>query len=146
MKISTKTRYGSRAMVEIARNYILGQSTKRKDITAHQGIPASYLENILISLKNSGLVVTVRGPKGGFGLRRHPSKITMYEVLESLQGSLSPVECLDGTIDCEKAESCATRMVWAKMKEAQEEVLKGITLQDLLNQNGLEPGRYDFII
>lgn len=147
MKLSTKCRYGARAMVEIARNFNSGVPTKRKDITAHQGVPGSYLENILISLKNSGLVITVRGPKGGFSLRRPPQQITMLEVVESLQGSLAPVDCLDGSQDCHRANTCVTRSVWQRMREAQEEVLRSVTIQDLVNgEEILQKKEYDFSI
>jgi len=131
MKLTTKCRYGTRAIIEIARNFAKGETTKRKDISAHQGIPESYLENILTALKNHGLVVTVRGPKGGFSLRRPPSTINMLEVVTALQGSLSPVDCLDGTPGCDKCTLCDARGLWMKLKIAQEKVLSEVTLQDL---------------
>lgn len=131
MKLTTKCRYGTRAIIEIARNFAKGETTKRKDISAHQGIPESYLENILTALKNHGLVVTVRGPKGGFSLRRPPSTINMLEVVTALQGSLSPVDCLDGAPGCDKCTLCDARGLWMKLKIAQEKVLSDVTLQDL---------------
>lgn len=131
MKLTTKCRYGTRAIIEIARNYAKGETTKRKEISAHQGIPESYLENILTALKNHDLVVTVRGPKGGFSLRRAPETINMLEVVNALQGSLSPVDCLDGTPGCERCSLCDAQGLWKQLKIAQEKVLSSVTLQDL---------------
>lgn len=133
MKLTTKCRYGTRALIEIARNYLKGETTKRKEISLHQDVPESYLENILTALKNHGLVATVRGPKGGFSLRKPPEAITMLEVVTALQGSLSPVDCLEEGNDCSRCQQCDTRGLWMKLKEAQEKVLSATTLLDLAN-------------
>lgn len=133
MKLSSKCRYGIRAIIEIARNY-QQRPTKRKEIAASQNLDDSYLENILIDLKNKNIVTALRGAKGGFILRRAPDEITLLQVIESLQGDLSPTECI-GTPDiCERSDNCVTRPVWQKMKEAQEDVLKNVTVKDLLEQ------------
>ncbi len=133
MKLSTKCRYGVRAVVEIAKNY--GKKPmKRKDIVDNQMLTGSYLENILITLKNNNIVIAVRGVNGGFLLKRPPETITVLEVVESLQGTLTPVDCLlEGTV-CELMETCLTRPVWRKLKDAQAEVLSNITIQNLLDQ------------
>lgn len=147
MKLSTKCRYGARAMVEIARNHAQGQSTKRKDITAHQGIPSSYLENILIDLRDKGLVSTVRGPKGGFSLTRAPEEITMYDVILALRGpDMLEVECIEDDFDCNKKNSCITRQVWVAMQKAQDEVLKGINLKTLILSDGTGLEKFDYVI
>ena len=132
MKLSTKCRYGSRAVMEVARNYKSGP-VKRKDIVKNQQISDSYLENILIALKNSGIIETIRGAKGGYLLRRPASEITLLEIVNSLDGSLSPVECLETPSICERTEWCATRVAWIKMREAQEEVLRNISIQKLID-------------
>ncbi len=131
MKLSTKCRYGSRAVLEIARNIDRGP-IKRKDIVKSQMISDSYLENILISLKNSGIIDTIRGANGGYLLRRSPSEITLLEIVNALDGTLSPVECIDNPSSCERTVRCATRNAWKRLKEAQEEVLRSITVQELL--------------
>lgn len=132
MKLSTKCRYGSRAVMEIARNYKSGP-VKRKDIVKNQQISDSYLENILISLKNGGVIDTTRGAKGGYMLHRSASEITLLEIVNILDGTLSPVECLDNPSVCERASICATRMAWGKMKQAKEEVLRSISVQELVD-------------
>jgi len=147
MKLSTKCRYGARAMVEIARNFELGTSTKRKDITAHQGIPASYLENILIDLRDKGLVTTVRGPKGGFSLTKRPEDITMLEVIQALRGAdMLQVECLEEHYDCERRDNCITRQVWVAMQKAQDDVLRGINLKTLVLSDGTGLDKIDYVI
>ncbi len=133
MKLSSKCRYGIRAVIEIARNYEQ-RPTKRKDIAASQNLDDSYLENILIDLKNKNIVSALRGAKGGFILKRPPEEITLLHVIESLQGDLSPAECLTTPSVCERVDDCVTRPVWEKMKTAQEDVLKNVTIKDLLKK------------
>lgn len=132
MKLSTKCRYGSRAIMEIARTSKNGP-VKRKDIVKNQQISDSYLENILIALKNGGVIDTIRGASGGYLLRRPASDITLLEVVNILDGSLSPVECLDNPSICIRSQRCATRVAWGKMKKAKEEVLRSITIKELLD-------------
>ena len=133
MRLSTRSRYGARATLEMARNW--GKChTKRKDIARSQSISESYLENILIALKNDGIVRTVRGARGGFSLTRAPSDITLFEVISSLEGDLSPVECAVKADACDRSARCAMRRVYERLKRAQEEVLGSYTLQDLVEQ------------
>jgi Rrf2 family protein len=137
MRFSTKVRYGARAIVEIAKNYTNTERTRRKDIEEHQGIPAAYLENILMELKGKGLVSTTRGPRGGFVLTREPATISMLDVVEALDGTLAPVECVGKDPGCcEREESCHLKWVWEKLRDAQAEVLKNISLQDLVDKGG----------
>ena len=133
MKLSTKSRYGAKAVIEIARNY-MKQPTKRKDISKNQKIPDSYLENILIDLKKKGIIESIRGAKGGFTLKRAPSEITLFDIVTVLQTSLEPVQCVNDPNLCQNVASCVTRPIWLKLFNAQNEVLKGYTIQDLLDQ------------
>jgi Rrf2 family protein len=133
MKLSSKCRYGIRAVIEIARNY-QQRPTKRKEIAISQNLDDSYLENILIDLKNKNIVTALRGAKGGFVLKMAPEQITLLTVIESLQGDLSPAECLNTPSICDRVDNCVTRPVWQKMKDAQEDVLKNVTIKDLLEQ------------
>jgi len=147
MKLSTKCRYGARAMVEIARNYEKGLSTKRKDITANQGIPPSYLENILIDLRDKGLVTTIRGPKGGFSLTRSPEEISMLDVILALRGvDMLVVECLDKSFVCKRMASCVTRKVWLAMQKAQDDVLRSINLKSLALSEDSCFDKMDYVI
>ncbi|MBD3347414.1 MAG: Rrf2 family transcriptional regulator [Chitinivibrionales bacterium] len=132
MKLSTKSRYGVRAILEIAKNYEK-VPTKRKNIVAKQNISDAYLENILIMLKNNGIIETVRGARGGYIINRPPSMITLMEIVGALEGSLAPVDCLDNPSLCSEVQHCPSRKVWKKLYEARRAVLEETTLQDLLD-------------
>jgi len=132
MKLSTRSRYGTRAMLEIARNYGNGP-VKRKDITKNQGISLHYLENILLSLKTKDLILTVRGAHGGFTLKTSPENITMLDIITALEGSIVPVPCVENPETCNKTERCVARIFWIKLHETQAKLLKSTSLQSLLD-------------
>jgi Rrf2 family protein len=144
MKLSTRCRYGTRALVEIARNYG-GGPTKRKDIARAQGLSQAYLENILSVLKSQGLVKTTRGADGGFVLSKAPTSITMLDIVQALEGSIAPVDCLDDPTGCDRAGRCGARKAWKKLHDAQVKVLSGITLMDLVSMDDGKDGG-DFAI
>lgn len=132
MRLSTKSRYGTRAILEIAKSY--GEKPiKRKEIVYGQKIPDSYLENILITLKAAGFISTIRGAHGGYQLTRDPNLITILEVANALEGHMTPVPCLD-TETCELIKRCATRPIWSEMYQAMENVLRSYTLQDIIDK------------
>lgn len=133
MKVSTKCRYGIRAVLEIARNYH-DRPLKRKEISKEQGIPNSYLENILIALKHNNIVVSIRGAGGGFILKRQPEEINLLEVFEALQGSLALLDCIDTPTICDRSEKCIVRPVWIEMQRVQRDVLRKTTIQDLVDK------------
>jgi Rrf2 family protein len=142
-KLSTKCRYGTRAILEIAKCY--GRDpVKRKNIALSQGVSQAYLVNILISLKNSGFIDTVRGAQGGYVLKRAPSQIVLFDVVQALEGSLAPVECLENKNACDRIASCKARTVWKELMEAQKQVLGSVTLQDILDRKELKD--FDFCI
>ena len=133
MKLSTKCRYGVRAVLEIARNYNI-RPTKRREISSAQEIPDSYLENILIDLKHNSIVLSIRGASGGFILKRSPHEITMLEIIESLQGSLALVDCVETASLCSRSEKCVVRPVWIELQKSQEDILRHITIGELLKR------------
>ena len=130
MKLSTKARYGSRAMLELALNYERGPVSV-KHIALHQRISSKYLEHLIASLKAAGLVKSVRGARGGYILARPPEKIKLSEVFEVLEGSATPVECVDSPESCFMKDICATRDIWVQIGETMMEILEHTTLQDL---------------
>ena len=133
MKLSTKGRYGLRAMVELSRHYGVGV-TPLNEVAEKQEISSAYLEQLVSSLRKSGLVHSVRGAQGGYRLTRPPNKITVGEVLRSLEGPLVPVECVDETgVGCAKMEDCCTVVVWERLRDAINGVLDSMTLQDLMD-------------
>ena len=132
MKLSTKGRYGIHAMYDLAQ---FGSETPQpiKSIAERQNIPEAYLEQLIGQLRRSGLVRSVRGAQGGYLLSRSPSEITVGEVLRTLEGELAVVDCLMEEDVCHKACSCPTRVVWKKLRDGLNEIVDGITLQDMLD-------------
>ena len=92
------------------------------------------MEQILITLKVAGLVRATRGAHGGFTLTRPPSQIKLSEIIQIMEGSTSPVECVDDATICSRADSCVTREIWAEMKIATNKVLESTTFQDLIKR------------
>ncbi|HEX3018987.1 MAG TPA: Rrf2 family transcriptional regulator [Chitinispirillaceae bacterium] len=137
MKLSTRCRYGTRAMLELARNY-LKKPVKRDEISRNEDISSSYLENILISLKSRNLIRTVRGANGGFSLVIAPDKISMYDIVSALEGSIEPVDCIENSNQCTRSISCTARRFWINFHELQVKLLKDTSLQSLLNMETRE--------
>ena len=133
MRLTTKCRYGTRAMVEMGMAYGKGYM-QLQQIAERQKISAKYLVHLLASLRAAGLVKTVRGARGGYLLGRPPSKIKLIEVFRALEGSPGPVECVDDPKACEESELCVTRDLWVRIRDAVSEVLESTTLQDLIDQ------------
>ena len=119
-------------MIEIARHWKNGP-VKRKEIARAQGLTPGYLETILGALRDAGYLKTIRGSGGGFVLDRPPSRITLLDIVLTLEGSIAPVECVESPQECDRAGSCAARTAWAKLYTAQQEVLSSITLQELVD-------------
>ncbi len=133
MKISTKSRYGTRAVLEIALNRS-GDKLTRKQISKNQEIPSSYLENILISLKTKGIIRTIRGPKGGYELAKEPEEITVFEIVNVLEGPSDLIPCLDDSNACTRSSICVTTDIWRRLQEVQKDLLSEITIKDLVEQ------------
>lgn len=133
MKVSTKGRYGLRAIVDLAINVDEGQ-VSLKSVAQRQGLSENYLEQLFSSLKKSGLVKSIRGAQGGYLLSKPADKITVGDVLRSLEGTLSPVECIDLDMPscCDKSDLCVTAPVWAKLRDKINEVVDSITIADLV--------------
>ncbi len=138
MKLSTKCRYGLRAVLQIAE--MAPASCKRKDIASEQNLSDSYLENILIMLKSCGIISTTRGVNGGYVLGRDARSITLLEVVTALEGPLSLVDCVSEPGQCGKSFSCVTRSVWIELSQAWETILGNQTIYDLVEKRKrLEP-------
>jgi Rrf2 family transcriptional regulator, cysteine metabolism repressor len=138
MKLSTKCRYGLRAMIELARNFDKGP-VNRKIITDAQGISKAYLENILTALREKKLIRTTRGASGGFILQTPPSRITVLQIVNALEGSIAPVDCLEDASLCERSGPCPAQKVWQRLYDAQKKTLSEITLQEVLEMDTVAP-------
>lgn len=147
MKISTKGDYGIRAIIELAHHYGDPKPTQSADIAARQGVPESYLEQLLTTLRRAGFVRSVRGPQGGHVLIRDPDTLPVSEVIEALEGSILPVDCLDDSSTCSKAGDCAQREMWQAVREAILGVLEKTTIADLAAKDrALAPGGTRYVI
>jgi Rrf2 family protein len=131
MKFSTKTRYGMRAMIELADCY-KNKPILLKDMSERLGISMKYLDHIISSLKARGLIVRL---KDGYVLGRAPENIKCDEIVDVLEGSLNPVVCIDSPSVCEKYKKCKAKEVWEKVGVTLRETLSSFTLEDLRNGN-----------
>jgi len=133
MIISTKGRYGLRAMFTLA---VYGQKEPLsiKFIAENQSISELYLEQLFSRLKNAKLIKSIRGAGGGYLLGAEPKDITIGMIIRALEGQLTPSECVMEESTCENAESCITRVVWQKIYDGLNNVVDSITLQDMLNE------------
>ncbi len=133
MRLSTKGRYGARAMLDLALNFGKDPILLR-DIARRQEVSEKYLEHSISALRKAGLVRSVRGARGGYILAKSPSEIRLSKIMEVLEGSMAPVDCVDDPQVCHRANLCVTRDIWVKMKEAIDNILKSTTLQDMVEQ------------
>jgi len=143
MKLSTRARYGMRAMTDLSLNGD-GRLVLLKDIAERQGISKRYLEHMMTLLRNGGLVVAERGATGGYRLARPAESIQLVEIFEALEGAVAPVECVRDPGVCERVEECVVRGLWCEVTEAMLGVLESKTLADLRDQsNRKEESRRD---
>ena len=133
MKLSTRGRYGTRALLELALHQGEGP-VLLKDISQRQQIPLQYLEHLITPLIVAGMVLSTRGPRGGVSLAKPPEEIRLSEVIQLLEGSIAPVECINNPGICSRSELCVTRDIWGEMKKAMNGVLESTTLQDLVER------------
>ena len=131
VKVSSRAEYGMRALVDLALHYGEGY-VQSHDIAARQGLPESYLNQIMTTLRRAGLVSSKRGPAGGHTLSRSPDAITLREAFEVLEEGASPWWCVEvEDPDCAYAPGCGVRPIWMAMKVAAEGVLDRLTLLDI---------------
>jgi Rrf2 family transcriptional regulator, cysteine metabolism repressor len=139
MMFSTKAEYGVRVMVELARR-TGGEPVPLAEIAAHDGLPLAYLEHLVARLRKAGLVDSRRGSRGGYMLSRPAAQISMADVVEALEGSIAPIECIseaaDGSIVCSRESSpehvCPTKLLWTRVRFSIVATLRETTLADLL--------------
>lgn len=134
MRLSTKGRYGLKAMFDLALNFGEGP-VALNGIAERQNISVHYLEQLFASLRKAGLVKSIRGAQGGYILADHPQNITVGDIIRTLEGPLAPTECVadDPSNECLKADYCVTRTIWEKIRDSINHVVDSITLQDMLD-------------
>lgn len=146
MMFSTKAEYGVRVMVELARR--AGESpdgvepvVPLAEIAEHDGMPLAYLEHLVARLRKAGLLDSRRGSRGGYLLARPAEQITMAEVVEALEGTIAPIECIsqspDGSIVCSRESdpdhACPTKLLWTRVRFSIVRTLEETTLADLIS-------------
>lgn len=132
MKVSTRGRYALRLMLDLAMNNT-GEPVRLKDVAKRQEISEKYLEQIISILNKAGFVKSVRGPSGGYSLKRKPEEYTVGMILRLTEGSLAPVDCVEDGTDCGRADQCVTVLLWKKLNDAINGVVDNITLADLVD-------------
>src|SRR6476659_876686 len=149
MMFSTKAEYGVRVMVELGRragaDVSCADPISLAEIAEHDGLPLAYLEHLVARLRKAGLVDSRRGSRGGYLLARSPMEITMAEVVEALEGSIAPIECIserpDGSIVCSRESDpshvCPTKLLWTRVRFAIVHTLQETTLADLVLSGAL---------
>lgn len=136
--ISKKTKYGLKALIYLARQYDKGPILIA-DLARDENLPKKFLENILLSLKNNGILQSRKGKGGGYYLGRHPGKITFGQAIRVMEGPLAPVPCVSETAyakctECENELTCGIRLVMKDVRDAMAVILDGTTLADVLEK------------
>jgi Rrf2 family protein len=133
MGFSTRTHYGTRAMLELAMR--VGEGPVQLERLAElQQIPPRYLAKLAQELRRAGLIRSVRGAHGGYMLAADPDEIEVMDIVRCLDGSVAPTECVESPKVCENSARCVTHEVWAEVNDAIHGVLEAVTLQDLVDR------------
>ena len=136
MRLSTKGRYGVRAMFDLAMHSGEG-AIALKSVAQRENISEKYLEHLFASLKKAGLIRSVRGAQGGYRLAREPEDITIGDIVRVLEGPIAPTECViedEGTGKCERSSDCVMRVVWGNVRDKINDILDDINLATLVEE------------
>ena len=147
MKISTKGRYGLRILIDIA-THDPDKPRMVRDIAESQQRSEKYISRLIIDLRRARLVRSVRGVKGGFFLARSPNEITLLDILETMEGTISIVDCVMAPEKCPRNSICGVRGIWQRLNEGIREQMRGITFAEILAEytNGNSEGLIDYCI
>ncbi len=137
--------YGARAVIDLARHYNRGP-VQSADIAARQAIPEAYLEQLLTTLRKSGLIRSTRGPHGGHELARPPAEIRFAEVIAALEGPLVPLDCLNDADACVVSPTCGMREVWQEVMASTQRILEATTIEDLVERQKARESRVMYYI
>ncbi len=142
IRVSTKGRYGTRLMLNLARNYNDGQKAViLKQVAEEEEISLRYLEQIIIPLKIYKLVKSIRGAGGGYTLARKPSEITLCSILEALEGSCALVDCVEDKEICHRLPTCAAHKIWKEASDILKTYFEKVSLQYVLERCERPPAR-----
>jgi len=133
MKLSTRVRYGIRAVLELAEHYG-NRPVQTRIIAANQDISVKYLEQLLATLRSAGIVRSVRGARGVYVLAKPPNEIMLSDVFVAFEGTVATVECVTSRDYCGRSADCMARQIWVEVERAIMNVLESKTLQDMVEQ------------
>lgn len=137
MKLSTRSRYGTRILVDLARHNNQGP-VQISEISKRQDISVKYLEQLIRPLKQAKLVESVRGPKGGHLLAKKPEEISLGQIVRLFEGQTDLVECISNPEKCDMAADCQVRLAWKDATRVLYEKLDSTTIADLIEVNHAE--------
>ncbi|MBE0447149.1 MAG: Rrf2 family transcriptional regulator [Actinobacteria bacterium] len=132
MRMSTRGRYGARAMLDIALNYEKGPVSLR-ELAQRQELSIKYLEQLIQPLRTAGLIKSIRGAGGGYTLARLPDDINLLQIVQALE-NLTPVDCLNNPEACSRISKCATYDVWKEVQDSTRNILASLTLTDMVER------------
>ena len=133
MKLSTRSRYGTRMMLDLAQHYDEGP-VQIGNVSKRENISVKYLEQLIIPLKKANFIKSVRGPKGGHMLAKPPEAITVGEIVRVLEGGINLSSCIENPEVCDKTSDCLTRGLWEETTKAMYEKLNSATLSKMINE------------
>lgn len=136
MRLTTKGRYGLRAIIDLA-VYAKNEPVSLAAVAERQNISISYLEQLIAKLKKAEIVQSTRGAQGGYSLAKAPEEISVGDILRALEGNLNPVECVavDGETECASSDFCVTKYVWKRISDSINDTVDGIFLSELISES-----------
>ena len=138
MKLFTRSRYGTRMMLDLAKHFDDGP-VQISQISKRENLSVKYLEQLIIPLKKADLIKSVRGPKGGHMLNKAPGKITVGDIVRILEGGIDLCNCIGNPETCDRIDHCLTRDVWEEATKAMYDKLDSVTLSGMIQQEGNGP-------
>lgn len=133
MKLSTKTRYGLRALLYMAERYDENRAVPVGEIAREQKVSEKYLEQLFLKLRRKGIISSIRGAQGGYVLKENPKDVPVSAVVDALEGGISFADC-HGAGGCKNRNSCTTHDLWSRLKDSIDEILEETTLYELANK------------
>ena len=136
MKLSTKGRYGLRAVIDLA-VYAEAEPVSLAAVAERQDISISYLEQLAAKLKKAGIVKSTRGAQGGYMLAKASEEISVGDILRALEGDLNPVDCIEagGETECAASDFCVTKYVWKRISDSINHAVDSIFLSELVEES-----------
>lgn len=135
MNITTKSRYALRAVVDIAQHQgINGCPVRRVDIGGREGFSQDYLEQLLVKLREEGIVEAVRGPGGGYRLLKEPNQITVWDIVQTVESKIGYTPCsTENEQECERYHTCRCKDIWLRLKHVVIQELRSISVSDIID-------------